>query len=288
MPTLDRIIRAGDRRIATVIRRTRARRAQPVQTTDVKLRSTVGYHITAQAHRVQGSSGRQPGILLCPGIHDPGTSFSTWLPPISAAEVARLGCTVLTFDPAGRGGSWGEEDYGGPEHHDNALVALQHLAGRTDVDPNRLGVISISQGVAMAVGALTTPGAPDVQWLMDWEGPCDREIITSGGTIMTPADGHSMDDNVYWNPREALRHVAKLRCGYVRLQAEQDHAQPGEFRHARRMMNAVSAPDSTVAWYQLNEHPPGTVPDRPTWLPSGRLAMNRTMLRKIAALLAAH
>lgn len=284
MPELERVLRAVDRRVATAIRRVRDRRGAPVEQTDLQLRSTVGYQIAAQAHRVRGATGPQPGVLLCPGIHDPGSVFSGYLAPVTAAEVARLGCTVLTFDPAGRGQSWGEEDYGGPEHQDNVKVALAHLAGRTDVDASRIGIVAISLGVAMAVGAAAQDDAPPVSWLLDWEGPCDREIITSGGTIMTPAAGHSLEDDVYWRPREAVRHVAGLRCAYVRIQAARDHAQPGEVRHARRMMRAVSAPGTRARWFQLNDHPRGDVPDRPAWLPSERLAMNRILLRKIATL----
>jgi len=284
MLELDRVVRAADRRVATAIRKVRARRSAPVEQVDIQLRSTVGYQIAAKAHRVRGTSGRQPAVLLCPGIHDPGDSFSRWLSPITAAEVARLGCTVLTFDPAGRGKSWGEEDYGGPEHQDNVKVALAHLASRTDVDPNRIGIVAISLGVAMAVGAAAQPDVPSVSWLLDWEGPSDREIITVAGTIMTPAAGHTLEDEVYWKPREAVRHVAGLRCAYVRLQGARDHAQPDEIRHARRMMRAVSTPASAVRWFQLNDHPRGIAPDRPSWLPSEHLAMNRIMLRKIATL----
>jgi hypothetical protein len=284
MLELDRLLRAADRRMASVIRRARARRGPPVEVTDVQLRSTVGYQIAAKAHRIQGAQEAQPGVLLCPGIHEGSASFSSWGSPVTAEEVARLGCTVLTFDPAGRGESWGEEDYGGPEHQDDVQVALAHLAGRTGVDADRLGVVAVSLGVAMAVGALARPETTPVAWMLDWEGPCDREIITSGGTIMTPAAGHSMEDDVYWRPREAVRHVGQLRCAYVRLQAGRDHAQPGEVRHARRMMRAVSARDATARWFQLNDHPRDTVPERPTWLPSEQLAMNRIILRKITML----
>jgi len=202
--------------------------------------------------------------------------------PITADEVARLGCVVLYFDPAGRGKSWGEEDFGGPEHQDNVSCALQYLASRPDVDASRLGVVAISLGVSMAVGALAQTDIP-VSWLIDWEGPCDREIITAGGTIMAPANGHSLDDEVYWQPREAVRHVAKLSCGYLRIQAARDHAQPGETRHAMRMMRAVSR--GNLPWFQINDHARGVAPDRPVWSNSGRLPTNHMLLRKIQELM---
>jgi len=119
--------------------------------------------------------------------------------------------------------------------------------------------------------------------VLDWEGPCDREIITSGGTIMAPANGHSLEDEVYWPPREAVRHVGKLPCGYVRLQASIDHAQPGEVRHAQRMIRAAA--DGDLPWFQVNDHRRGEVPARTNWLAPGTMAANRTLLRKIKSLL---
>lgn len=272
---------AADHRVAIAIRKLRARKGPAVHEEVLRLRSTAGYQLDAHVHRADGP-GRRPGIVLCPGIDHRGTIFDGWHAPVNADEVARLGCVVLHFDPAGRGESWGEEDMGGPEHQDNVATAIGHLRSRPDVDPARIGVVSISLGVSMAVGALTRAGA-QAAWLLDWEGPSDREIITSGGTILTPALGHSLDDELYWRPREAVRHVGSLTCGYVRLQAARDHAQPGELRHALRMIHAAA--EGTAPWFQLNDHPRGTIPPRPTWLPSGKLAANKAILRRIRALI---
>ena len=60
----------------------------------------------------------------------------------------------------------------------------------------------------MAVGAAAKPNSY-AAWVIDWEGPCDREIITAGGTIMAPANGHKLTDDDYWHPREAVRQVPK-------------------------------------------------------------------------------
>ena len=284
MGGLERALRGLDRRVAAAVRGARARRGEPVESRTVQLRSTAGYKLVAQIHTIAGSDGRaRPAVLLCPGIDDPGAVFSGHQAPVSAAEVARLGCVVMTFDPAGRGDSWGEEDYGGPEHHDDVRVCLDYLAARPDVDEDRIGVVAISYGITMAVGALASPElrAP-AAWLLDWEGPSDREIITTGGTRLDPADGHSLDDDIYWQPREPVRHVSALPCPYIRLQAERDHAQPGELRHAQRMIGA--AEQGTLPWFQLNDHPRGEAPARPVWLPSGQLATNRILLRKIRTL----
>ena len=99
---------------------------------------------------------------------------------------------------------------------------------------------------------------------------------------MVPAMGHSLDDEVYWAPREATRHVGALRCGYLRVQSSRDHAQPGELRHAERMIQAASR--GSLPWFQLNDHPVGAVPPTPEWIPPGRARANRALLRAIRRL----
>jgi len=204
---------------------------------------------------------------------------------VSAAELAGTGYTVLTFDPAGRGKSWGEEDFGGPEHQDNIRAAFR--AVRDDRGCNgHVGVLALSLGIAAATAALARWPDLNARFLLDWEGPCDREIITSGGTIVTPAAGHALDDEGYWGPREAVAHVAKLRCPYIRVQALPDHAQPTEVRHALRMAHAAQRAqrEGTLPWFQLNDHPRNEVPARPTWVDGGPIAASRTIRRKLSSL----
>jgi dienelactone hydrolase len=277
-------LRAAERRAAKTVRRLRAARGGQVRTEPLQLQSTAGYQLAAMIHRPAGAA-RLPAVVLCPGIDHGGAIFDTDQVPIRAAEVAQLGCVVATFDPAGRGESWGSEDFGGPEHQDNVCTVVQALADRPDVDRSQVGIVAISLGVSMAIGAAAgahNPPAP-VAWVIDWEGPCDREIITAGGTKMAPAMGHSLDDEDYWQPREAVCHVGALRCGYLRLQSRIDHAQPGELRHAQRMMAAAAA--GSAPWVQLNRHPRGARPDREDWLPPGQLAANRALLAAIDGLL---
>ncbi|MCB9765773.1 MAG: hypothetical protein H6739_38720 [Alphaproteobacteria bacterium] len=250
---------------------------------DLALVSTAGYRVAATLHRPR-HGGPHPGVLLCPGTDAPGSIFLGWTEPLNAPELASLGYAVLHFDPAGRGQSWGEEDYGGPEHQDDVRVALKALLAHRAVDPERVVVVSISLGLSMAVGALARwPDALPVRALIDWEGPCDREIITAGGTRMAPAMGRRLDDDFYWHPREGVRHVGQLRCGYVRVQSSRDHAQPGELRHAERMILAASA--GALPWFRLNEHEPGEIPSTPRWTPPGRSAANRVLLHWIKRLL---
>jgi hypothetical protein len=262
-----------------VVRGLRARRrGVPMIREDVRLRSTAGYQIAARITRPDTAEAL-PGLVVSPSIHLGLAGLEGFGAVVNAGELAGLGYVVLTHDPAGRGESWGEEDFGGPEHQDDLRVAIRHLLGVTSA----VGVLSLSLGLAAAVGALARwPAELPVRWLLDWEGPCDREIITSGGQIMVPAAGHTLVDETYWRPREALRHVGALRCGYARLQAFPDHAQPRELRHATRMIRAAEV--SGLPWFQLNDHPRGEAPARPNWLAGGPLAANAAILRKLVAL----
>lgn len=273
-------LRLADRALFRAARSARSHRGAQVIEERVYLQSTVGYRLAAHIHR-PASVAAGFGVVLCPGIDDPGTVFDTDQAPVTADEIARLGCVVIHFDPAGRGESWGEEDFGGAEHQDNVCAALRHLGERYHFGPASLGIVSVSLGVSMAVGAAAgVAGAPpaEIAWIIDWEGPSDREIITAGGTKMTPAMGHALHDEVYWGPREAVAHVSRLRCGYLRLQSRADHAQPGELRHARRMIAAAQG--GSAAWVELNHGAGGDE----AWLRPGRLAANRAIIGAVRRL----
>ncbi|MDP2305785.1 MAG: hypothetical protein Q8P18_07135 [Pseudomonadota bacterium] len=259
----------------------------PVVRTEQRLLSAAGYPLAARITRpvsFEGyASGALPGVVISPAIHHGVAELETFASAVTAAEVARLGYAVLTFDPAGRGDSWGEEDFGGPEHQDDLRVAIRALMAAPGV--TSVGVLALSYGIVAAVPALVLGAEAEalpVRWLVDWEGPSDREIITTGGTRLVPAAGHALTDEDYWRPREPVRHIGALRCGYVRLQAWPDHAQPGELRHAERMMDAAAK--GTAPWFQINDHPRGGRPPRPTWVPPGPWAANAAILRKLSDL----
>lgn len=268
--------------VQSIPRRVRARLGRPVRCEDTTLTSAAGYPLAVRFTLPRGA-GPWPGVLLCPGAEHGLASFEGWDQPIHPRELAAMGLVVATFDPAGRGRSWGPEDYGGEEHQDNVRAVFRALLARPEVRADRVGVVAISLGLSMAVGALARwPEALPAAWLLDWEGPHDRRFITAEGTRMAPALGHRLDDAFYWEPREAVRHVGRLRCAYVRVQGHPDHAQPGDNRHAREM---VAAAASGQARFRLNDHPEGLVPDAPRWYAGGRRGANRALrdwIRRLA------
>ena len=241
-----------------------------------------GAHISVQVHRNLNFAGVQPALLLVPGLGASGESFLRWDHPLNARVVAAQGWIVMTIDLTGRGRSGGQEDYGGPVHHSDVLAALTSLEKEPNVDPVQVGVISFSLGCAAVAGALSRDGHPNLTFWMDWEGPSDREIITAGGKLMAPAQGHVLEDDAYWIPREAVHQVANLSVPYLRFQSKVDHAQPGETRHAQRMIQAVAS--GAAPWFQLNDHPRSTVPNPPSWLQEGPASANRWFMETLRAL----
>jgi hypothetical protein len=198
-----------------------------------------GYRVYLHVH---GPAGDEPlpAVLLVPGLEGSGTSFDKLSAIVSADEIASLGCVCAHFDPPGIGRSWGTYDYGGPSCQAATLAALDFLARCPRFDGGRLGVLAISLGVAAVMPVVAEHGVRlGVDWVLDWEGPGDRQVITSFGTIMKPAMGHGLDDEGYWGMREAVRHVSGLRCRYLREQARVDHAQGEYTTHAIEMVNAA-------------------------------------------------
>jgi hypothetical protein len=251
-----------------VARRARAgSRPDTSRSTEHWLLPPAGTRVYCRVHHTTQNTQPAPAVLIVPGLGCTGTALEDFSEPINVQELTSIGITVMTIDLSGRGASDGEDTFGGPAQHNDVLTALQHLVAMPEIDPSRVAVISLSLGCAAVAGALADKTAPELRWWLDWEGPCDREIITSGGEILVPAMGHSLDDDTYWHPREAVRHLSNITTPYIRYQSVRDHAQPGELRHATRMMTAAS--EASLPWYQLNSHARSSNPSNPHWGPMG-------------------
>ena len=251
-----------------------------VVTEDVRFTTAAGYRIAATLTLPVGTAP-MPAAVLCPGGQRGRRDFNTG-EPIRPEEVAGLGCAALTFDPTGRGESWGPEDYGGPEHHDAAASAVRWIRDHSKVRSTGVGLVGLELGSSTAIGAaraLAEAGNP-AAWVLDWEGPSDRHDITRDGSNAEPALGHESTDDTYWRPREGVRHVGKIQCPYWRLQADPDHARSHDLRHAIRMMDAAA----DLQWYRLNFHTAGQMPGLPTWLKPGQYGANQALLRAIGEL----
>ncbi|MBN2801271.1 MAG: alpha/beta hydrolase [Deltaproteobacteria bacterium] len=200
-------------------------------------------------------------MLIVPGLGQGAARAWRW--PLPVPSLVGWGYRVVALDLTGRGDTGGAEDFGGPIHHLDVLAGLDHLGGEP------LAVLSLSLGASATAGALLLADRPRVELWMDWEGPSDREIITAGGTRMAPARGHGLADDGWWRPREPARAVGHTGVPWARFQGRRDHAQPGERRHALRMLQGAAT--GSLPWFLLNDHAPSQVPARPRWLEAGEL-----------------
>jgi len=99
---------------------------------------------------------------------------------VIADHLARSGIAVLLLDRRGVGGSAGDWRYESIEDRaDDALVALQWLRGRPEVDPARTGLLGHSQGGWVV--QLAASRSRDVAFVVLMAGPGERvreQIIT--------------------------------------------------------------------------------------------------------------
>ena len=280
-PELTHALRRVERRTTSLVRQARRwRNRHGVTTEDVQLQSTCGYRLAARIWRPSTAAAALPAVVWV-GDHQGGIAAATHPgAPLTAADAAAAGFVVLALDLAGRGDSTGEDDHGGPEHADNITCAVQHLASLPHVDPTRIGLVGLGLGAPVCVAAAAS-GAP-VAWVLDWEGPVDRETLLS----VCPDAPLGVDDAVWWSDRDTLGQLARLDCGYVRLQSEDDHLNTEELRHAQRALFAVSQRHNPPpgAWFQINHHPRGEAPARPLWLSPGRFSAGRAIRRKLVRL----
>lgn len=280
-PELTAVLRRVERRTTSLVRQARRQvRGGSVSQQDHTFRSTCGYSLAARVWTPAHGAGPWPALVWVgdgAGGRDAAIDPAA---PLTASDAAALGFVVVAVDFAGRGDSTGEDDHGGPEHADNVAVAAAWLAAREDVDASRIGLVGLGLGAPVCVAAAA--GGATVSWVLDWEGPVDRETLLS----LQPDAPLGVDDAVWWSDRDTLAHLRALSCGYVRLQSEDDHHNPEELRHAQRAIFAVqhrpSAPEG--AWFQINNHPRGEVPSRPLWLFPGRRSAGRAIRRKLLRL----
>ena len=88
--------------------------------------------------------------------------------------MADKGVAIVVFDPDGRGPSEGVDDDNGHLQQDGLAAVIEYAATLAEVDESRIGLVSYSYGVTMAAGALARyPNLP-VLFLIDWEGPANR------------------------------------------------------------------------------------------------------------------
>jgi pimeloyl-ACP methyl ester carboxylesterase len=194
-----------------------------------------------------------PTVVLVPGGSGDSAKFRA--PQGEAAILAQAGYLVVVFDADGRGQSAGQEDYNGFIHQDGLAAVIEFAASLPNADPQRIALVSYSYGITMASGALARHPDLPVKFLIDWEGPADRDDTggCDAGSLGHLKDVASCTDEAFWAQREASAFIAQIRVPYQRIQSEEDHVQPDN-AHAILMVNNAVA--GGVPWVRLNDLPP--------------------------------
>jgi hypothetical protein len=172
---------------------------------------------------------------------------------------------------------------------DAIAILLKHLLSLPEVDKDNVGLVTFSFGVVGGTGALARHPELQVKFLIDWEGPSGPQNlrwVPPGHKIVR---NHPATDVAFWKERTASEFIKKIRCRYLRLQADEDHVQVlGENQHAIEMLNSATA--GLCPWTRCNDNPPNIRYDaehpekeRRRWFPGKppRADMEKIILRYI-------
>ena len=238
------------------------------------------------------------------------------------ARLAHAGMVVVSFNAEGRSSgklgdrrSEGTLDFNGHRDQDGLAAVVRFTLGLPDVDPDRLGLGSISFGLVAAAGCLARHPDLPVRYLVDEEGPADGYSAMLMGWRLAELgedrsqkaldlfgfpfeEGGDPRAAAFWAERCPVRDIAGFRGRYLRLQAEWDHVQPPQEpahlalfhqpprwwqgRHAVQLNNAAVA--GGVPWVRVNLAAQGNrvgatydVGTPPRWIP-GRMVDHPEML----------
>ncbi len=239
---------------------------------------TTGSKLYVEVLTPRGPKSNLSALVLVPG--GSGTSRDFLQEKKHARDIVSEGFVVVLFDPEGRGRSEGEEDNNGTIGQDGLYAVVEFAARLDNVDPARLGIASFSYGITMASGMLARYPDSSARYLVDWEGPSDRNET---GACDDDATGHlqdiaDCDDEAFWAEREALTFIAEIDVPYIRIQTEEDHVQPDN-DHAVKMNNA--AVNGDAPWVRVNDGEPNTFYTMVS-LPVLPEAADRTLMAKVA------
>lgn len=237
------------------------------------------------------SQSRLPALILVPGGNGDSSTFLRRKPGGSMVEVInQAGYAVVLFDPDGRGQSGGMEDYNGFIHQDGLAEVIRFAATLPGVDAAQIGLVTSSYGITMGAGALARHPDLPVKFLIDWEGPANRNDTggCDGSGIGHLKQVASCTDEAFWAQREASAFIGQIRVPYQRIQSEKDHVQPDN-AHAILLVNNALA--GGVPWVRLNDLSPNQTYDAanpPAMLPDSIDRQTAQWIVKYAAELFAH
>jgi hypothetical protein len=202
------------------------------------------------------ATNRYPAILSVPGGSGAGSETENLADPYrNPAQQAARGFVVVIFDAEGRGNTGGTEDYCGHRHQDGLKAVIEAVAGLPYVDGARLGLSTSSFGITMGSGVLARYPALPVRFLVDVEGPADRNDTGHCDASDTGHITHDCTDEAWWSEREAATFIQQIQPPYLRLQHVQDHAQPDNLHCILMIGNATAAGhggSGVSSWTRVN------------------------------------
>ena len=231
-------------------------------------------------------------IVMIPGGIGPGRLAAQGT---EARILAEAGMVVVCFNAEGRGSdhpddiaSEGTEDFNGFRHQDGLAEIVEYVIGLDYIIPDNVGVSTQSYGITMAAGCAERHPEIPIKYIVDGEGPSNSFVTAHEPWALYTSPSHpchyryeqvhemfghyslyrdpSLENQAFWAEREADKFIGEFRGGYLRLQAEWDHAQPPselaeipmfhqppmwwQCKHAADMVNAAVA--GGVPWVRVN------------------------------------
>jgi len=214
----------------------------------------IGIHLMVHRPADSSSENQYPGLILVPGGLQAGHAWHARWRQSNAWEFVDAGMIVLLYDSRGRGYSSGAEDYNGPLGQRDLRQVIDWFNARADVVPGGVGIATSSWGITVASGTLARYPDVEAKFLLDLEGAQDRYVMTQWDDEqwLGIMHGHGTWDNEFWEDREAIKYIGDVRCPYIRIQSNFDHALDYFYvDHAIALVNA--AVEGASPYVQMNE-----------------------------------
>ncbi len=232
------------------------------------INQTSGSKLYVRFFPAENAKGAAPTIIFIPGGTGDSSTFTSGVPGGSVvSQFTQAGFNAVVFDPDGRGRSEGNEDFNGYTGQDGLYYVTLFVDTLAEVGD--IGYLSQSYGVTLAAGVLARYKDGPAIFLIDWEGPVNREDTTVGckggasdiASQESPGD-HACTDNDYWEEREASTFALEIEVPYHRVQSLEDHVQP-DISHAveiiRNTTHTKYGGKGKSPWTRMNDYPPNTV-----------------------------
>ena len=239
--------------------------ATPVEHTYQVTNPTSGVQLLVRVFTPAGVNEEPlPALVLVPGGNGSSVDFTKPGRATTVPTLTSAGFAVVLFDPDSRGQSQGTEDYNGFTQQDGLAAVIEFASGLPEVDSVQMGLVSYSYGITMASGALARHPDLPIRFLIDWEGPANRDDTggCDGAGLGHLEEVASCDNNNFWKEREASTFVLSLLVPYLRLQSEKDHVQP-DYDHALLLINNATSTayggKGQSPWTRLNNLPPNQI-----------------------------